>query len=78
MAGIVIYSRRECHLCEEAKAAIAPIAGKRGIEVDVVDIDTNRELQQAYGLEVPVVFVNGRKAFKYRVDPKRLEELLDR
>lgn len=78
MAGIVIYSRVECHLCDEAKAAIEPIAARRGIPIEVVDVDTSQELKDLYGLEVPVVFVNGRKAFKYRVDTRRLEELLDR
>lgn len=78
MQPIVIYGRRECCLCDEAKAAIEPIASQRGIAIETVDVDTSPELQKAYGLEVPVVFVKGRKAFKLRVDPKRLEELLDR
>lgn len=75
---IVIYSRRECHLCEVAKAVVAPVARARGVEVETVDVDSSRELADLYGNEVPVVFVNGRKAFKYRVDAKKLEALLDR
>ncbi len=77
-APIVIYGRRECHLCDVAKEAVAPIARARGLEVETIDVDTSRELAERFGLEVPVVFVHGRKAFKYRVDVKKLEALLDR
>lgn len=78
MAPIVIYTRRECGLCHEAAEAIAPIANRRGLAVELVDIDTDEELARLYGEEVPVVFVNGRKAFKYRVDVAKLETLLER
>jgi len=77
-APIVIYSRRECHLCDVAKDVVAPVARARGVEVETIDVDSSRELADRYGLEVPVVFVHGRKAFKYRVDAKKLEALLDR
>lgn len=75
---IVIYSRKQCHLCDEAKAAIAPAAARRGLAIEVVDVDSDPSLAAKYGLEVPVVFVNGRKAFKYRVDVAKLESLLER
>ena len=57
---------------------IAPIARQRGIPVELVDVDRDAELVRLYGNEVPVVFVNGRKAFKYRVDPAKLDALLER
>jgi glutaredoxin len=77
-APIVIYSRRECHLCDVAKAVVAPIAARRGLSVETFDVDGDPKLKELYGLEVPVVFVNGRKAFKYRVETAKLEALLDR
>ena len=75
---IVIYTRRECGLCHEAADVIAPIARQRGVPVELVDVDRDAELVRLYGDEVPVVFVNGRKAFKYRVDPVKLDALLER
>lgn len=78
MASIVIYTRRECGLCDEAKHAIAPIAKRLGLNIELIDVDSDPELMKLYGLEVPVVFVNGRKAFKYRVDTAKLESLLAR
>jgi glutaredoxin len=77
-AAIVIYTRRECGLCHEAADLVAPIARRRGVAVELVDIDRDAELVRLYGDEVPVVFVNGRKAFKYHVDPAKLVDLLER
>ena len=74
----MIYTRRECGLCDEAKEAIAPVARRRGLDVQLIDVDGDPKLAELYGMEVPVVMVNGRKAFKFRVDPKQLEALLDR
>lgn len=33
-----------------------------------VDVDTDAELRHRFNDEVPVVFIDGRKAFKYRMD----------
>jgi hypothetical protein len=33
-----------------------------------VDVDSNAETRRLYNDEVPVVFINGHKAFKYRMD----------
>jgi hypothetical protein len=40
--------------------------------LEEVDVDSDPELRRKYGEEVPVLFINGRKAFKYRL---RYEEL---
>jgi glutaredoxin len=76
--AITIYSRPGCHLCDEMKALVdrvAPsIAGASS--VTVVDVETDRDLESRYGLEVPVLLVNGKKAAKYRIDEKELRRVL--
>lgn len=37
--------------------------------LDRLDVDSDPELVRRYGAEVPVLLVNGRRAFKYRVGP---------
>ncbi len=41
-------------------------------------MDTSPALQEKYGNEVPVLFINGRKAFKYRLAAAELEQRLKR
>ena len=33
-----------------------------------IDVDSDAEIRRRYTDEVPVVFINGRKSFKYRLD----------
>jgi glutaredoxin len=73
-----IFSRPGCHLCDEMKAVVDPIARELGAVVEEVDIAADPALEREYGLEIPVLRINGRKAFKYRVSEPELRARLDR
>jgi len=68
MNRVTLYTRRDCHLCDEAKTAIRA----SGVEVDLreVDVDTDPDLVSRYGTDVPVIVVDGVEAFRHRVDAK--------
>jgi glutaredoxin len=59
------------------KSVIADVALKIPIEIEVIDVDGAEELRKKFGDEVPVLFIDGRKAFKYRVTAKDLEKQLN-
>ncbi|HEY6394381.1 MAG TPA: glutaredoxin family protein, partial [Candidatus Binataceae bacterium] len=46
--------------------------------LEKIEIDGNPGLEQQFGLEVPVLFVNSRKAFKYRCTQRELRKRLER
>lgn len=73
---ITIYTRKSCCLCEEAKAALSKFKIQFPLNIQEVDVDRDEGLADEYGETVPVVFIEGKKHFKYRVDPRRLEILL--
>lgn len=73
---LVIYSRRECHLCDVAMEAVDALRGRLDFGVEVRDVDEQDAWREAYGEQVPVGFVDGRKVFKYRVDATALERAL--
>jgi len=77
-AHILLYTRKDCCLCDEMKAAIREAAEGRSIGVEEVDVDSAPGLQEKYGSDVPVLFINGRKAFKHRVTAKELKKRLTR
>ena len=64
---VTLYTRNGCCLCDEAKQVLDSARGRAGFELDIVDIDTDPQLQGLYNDEVPVIAINGAKAFKYRV-----------
>lgn len=65
---VTIYSRPGCHLCDEAKAVVERARGQAEFDLAEVNIDGDPELQRLYGEQIPVVTINGRKAFKYFVE----------
>ncbi|WP_424000740.1 glutaredoxin family protein [Haloarcula salina] len=75
---VTVYTREDCHLCEEAVETIERVADDEGVAValDLVDVDADPELRDEYGERVPYVFVDGSPAFKYHVDERRLREKL--
>ena len=74
---LTLYTRAECHLCEEAKRELAPLLREFGLALEEVDVDTDPELKARFGDEVPVLFLDDRKVAKYRVDVSRLRRTLE-
>ena len=75
---LVLYSRADCCLCEEMKNAIRQVAAKVPLDLEEVDVDSSAQLKEQFGDEVPVLFIDGRKAFKYRVTARELERRVGR
>jgi glutaredoxin len=69
-AHVIVYTRAGCKLCEEAERLVAAHAG--GATVELVDVDTDRELQDRYGVRVPVVAIDGVERFELQVDETEL------
>lgn len=67
---IIVYSRKGCHLCEIVKESLTKLSRHAHFQWRDVDVDSSPELRRQYSDEVPVVFINGRKAFKYRMDER--------
>jgi glutaredoxin len=65
---VIVYSRKGCHLCEIVKESLVKLHKRGGFSWHEIDVDSNTEIRRLYNDEVPVVFINGRKAFKYRMD----------
>ncbi len=62
-----MFTHPGCHLCDEMKAVIDEAAGRATFDLEIVNIAGRPELEQEYGLEIPVLLIDGRKAAKYRV-----------
>ena len=76
MVQLTLYSRPGCHLCDDMKATVATLAEAVPIALEVIDISNNPELERQYGLEIPVLLVEGRKAAKYRVGVEELRRIV--
>ncbi|MEE8289940.1 MAG: glutaredoxin family protein [Candidatus Tectomicrobia bacterium] len=75
---VEILSKPDCHLCEEAKLLLREVQSVYPFTLREIDIRDNTALLTQFGEEIPVVFINGRKAFKYRIDAKQCLQRLRR
>jgi hypothetical protein len=79
---LTMLSRAYCHLCDEMREALLPIAAAGGAAVEVVDVDdaTNAALEAQWGDKVPALFAGDPAAgvllCHYRLDRARVEAAL--
>jgi glutaredoxin len=77
---LTIYSKPGCHLCDEMELlvhrVVASHSNQHTITVDEVDISTDPDLLDRYGLEIPVLLIDGKKVAKYRVSEEELMRMM--
>jgi glutaredoxin len=73
-----IYSKPDCPLCEKAKRVIQQVQTRIPFQLNELNIEEDRTLFDEFQYDVPVIFIDGRKAFKHRVSEEELERRLKR
>ncbi len=76
MIEVEILTRAGCHLCDEMKEALKQAATGFDVQLRETNIDTDQELTAKYRDDIPVLFVNGSKAFKHRATVRELKKRL--
>ncbi len=69
---IKLYSKPDCHLCVDARAALTALQSELAFEISEVDITTDEALHRAYFERIPVVALDGEELFDYFVDERAL------
>ena len=81
MITIEIMTRKDCCLCDEAKAVIEQVITEIPAELKMTDIESDPELLERYQEKIPVILINGTESFVYKVHPvtlrKKLEQALN-
>jgi hypothetical protein len=73
---VTLYRGAGCHLCEPALATLQQVRTELGFELEVVAIDGDPVLERRYRAYLPVVEIDGRRAFTYVVPADELRALL--
>ncbi len=74
--NVTLYGKKECCLCDEAVEVLQKVAVTVPFDFEKIDISDNQELLAEFGLKIPVIFVDGVQAFKFRVNEARFRALL--
>ena len=76
MTKVTIYSRPGCHLCDDMKDLVRKVARTIPLTLEDIDIYGDDELEERYGLEIPVLFVNGERIAAVRIKEDALIRVL--
>ncbi|MBI5970914.1 MAG: glutaredoxin family protein [Deltaproteobacteria bacterium] len=80
MLVVEVYARKDCKpcglfskksccvLCADVKDVISRVNNDIPFQFKEVDIALDTALDRRYNLDIPTVFINGKKAFKFRID----------
>jgi len=77
MKKVLIYSRTGCHLCEIAIDQINSVRNEKNFQVEIKLIDGSHELEEMYGEQVPVIFIDEKIHDYWRVDLKRFTKAIN-
>src|SRR5262249_29421834 len=73
---VVVYTRQDCHLCDEAADFLRREQARLGFQLQWIDVDEDEGLKALHGDWVPVVEINGQVRFRGRINPVLWQRLL--
>lgn len=76
MREVTLYTKSDCSLCDKAKEIILSVRREVPFSYREVDITSDPATYEEYREQIPVIFVDGRKAFKFRVTAEALVKRL--
>ena len=76
MVNITIYSKKGCHLCEVAMQKLLEIRQEFPFSLTEIDIENDEKLFQKYKYLIPVIEIDGKEVFTYKIDENKLKEIL--
>ena len=76
MIRLTLYTKPDCCLCEEALEVIERVRHEIPLDLEEVDVSSDRDLVDRYGEAVPVVLIDGAAAFEFHVDERALRDRL--
>ncbi len=73
---VTLYTKKGCHLCEEAKELLRKLQREYDLAIAEVDIESDKGLEEIYGWLIPVVALEGGKIFHSKITESQLRQAL--
>jgi len=74
---ITVYSKPDCHLCDEAMDVLRRLQDELGFELSELDITADEDLHRAYFERIPVIALDGEELSEYFVQEHLVRERLE-
>lgn len=73
---VTLITRVGCHLCEDAERTLQRMSAELGFDLQLLDVDADRDRANEYSDRVPVILIDGREHGYWRVEEPRLRKAL--
>jgi hypothetical protein len=73
---VTLYWAQDCSLCEPVRDQLERVRAELPFELEEVDITGVTELERRYRAWLPVVEIDGKRAFVFRVEEDELRARL--
>jgi len=67
-----------CSLCHSALDVLKRVQDEIPFVLNQVDISANKDLKRRYSENIPTIFINGKKSFKFKVDEAEFRKKVKR
>ena len=78
MVNLILYTRSYCHLCEEMHKALLPYQQRLGFNLELIDVDSNAQLELRFDEKVPVLMAGEEEICHYFLDETALQDYFSR
>ncbi len=76
MLNVTIYSKKDCHLCDIAKETLLKVQQELPFSLNEIDIEKDKTAFEKYKYLIPVIEIDGEKAFNYKVNENEFKKIL--
>ena len=70
MTKVLIYKKEGCHLCDDAEEVLDRLKKEKKFFLEKLMLEENTDMFERFGNKVPVVFINDRMVFEFKLDEK--------
>jgi len=74
---VVLYTRKDCHLCDNARDLVRGVCADEGVAWREVDVDSDPAVRARLSDLTPVVEVDGVQVGYWRIRPELVRLALD-
>ncbi len=78
MLTLELMTKKDCHLCDVAKETIDRVIRKFQARLILTDIESSPDLMEQYSERIPVLLIEGKESFVYKVHEVTLRRKMER
>ncbi len=68
MTKVLLYKKENCSLCDEAESILERLKKEKKFFLERITLEPNTDLFERFENKVPVVFINEKLLFEFKLD----------